>query len=160
MLIKNAMVTEVQSCKLSTTLEECAKLMSEYDCGAIPIVDQASTPVGIVTDRDITLYAASVRQPLWEIACDEVLANRDIHCCREDDNIASAVKSMETHQVRRLPVVDANGKLCGILSMGDIVSFSDPKARKTTAYQIPYDEAMELVKAISAHHQQPLSAHH
>ena len=82
--------------------------MWDYDCGALPVVNEAGHVIGMITDRDIAIAAATKRRPAAEIAVSEVISGNVCSCVRDDD-IKSALKTMRHEKVRRLPVVKADG---------------------------------------------------
>lgn len=153
MKVNAVMVTEVASCSPQTPLQDIAMLMWHNDCGAIPLVDDQEHPVGIITDRDVAMGAALQHKPLWDIRAEEVSGNRELYYCEAEDSIQKVLQMMEEHEVRRLPVVNQYNQLCGMVSMGDIVSFTGAeRLRKTGAAKISSKETMELLRHISAHH--------
>lgn len=155
MLVKDAMVGEVVSCTPGSSLQDIAISMWNNDCGCIPVVDSQEYPVGIVTDRDIAMAAALKHKPLWDITVEEVTADRKVICCESHDSLQDAVGMMEQHEVRRLPVVNQYGQLCGMLTMGDILSFTRAvrsRSKKSGNSQIDAAEIMGFLKHVSAHH--------
>jgi len=122
-----------------TPVTELAKLMREHDIGAIPI-GEADRLIGMVTDRDIVCkgLAQDGFSPRQTMARDVMTPG--IHCCRDDDDLAKAVRHMEELKVRRLPVINRSKRMVGILSLGD-VSHSAPSALVT-----------ECVKSVATHH--------
>ena len=102
-----------------TPLREVARLMIENDCGEIPVVDTQGIPVGVVTDRDITVrIVAEGRDTMGATASDAMSA--PVRTVREDSSLKDATELMEAAKIRRVPVVDAQGKLTGIISVADI----------------------------------------
>lgn len=153
MNVNELMVTEVARCSPQTSLQDIAILMWNNDCGAIPLVDDEDRPIGIVTDRDIAMGAALQRKPLWDIRGEAVANGRELFCCGPENSVRDALEMMERHEVRRLPVVNQYGQLCGMLSLGDIVSFTGAeRVRKHGDKQISSKDTMELLRHISAHH--------
>ena len=120
-------------------MSELAKLMRDHDVGAIPIGENDRL-VGMVTDRDIVCkgLAEDSFDAGRTTARDVMTAG--IHCCREDEDLAKAVRHMEALKVRKLPVINKNKRMVGILSLGDI------------SHSAPGDLLSECVKSISAHH--------
>ncbi len=100
-------------------LDHAATLMRDRDCGSVVIVDEGGRAIGIVTDRDVCLTALRTEQPLFILAVQAAMHGR-LFTCRDDDPVAVAEETMALHQVRRLPVVDAAGRLVGMLSLDDI----------------------------------------
>jgi CBS domain-containing protein len=139
MKVKDAMHKGVDWVSPETPLTELAKLMCEHDIGSIPIGENDKL-VGMVTDRDIV--CKGLARDGFDIAratAREVMTT-GIHCCREDDDLAKAVRHMEELQVRRLPVVNKNKRMVGILSLGDV------------SRSAPSDLLTECVKSVSGHH--------
>ncbi|MDQ2069075.1 CBS domain-containing protein [Natronospira bacteriovora] len=154
MKVNDIMVTDVARCSPQTSLHDIARMMWERDCGAIPLVNEQDQPVGIVTDRDIAIGAALQHRPLWEIRGEEVAHGRAVHCCHPEDDIADALALLERHEVRRLPVIDPSNRLCGIVSMGDIISFTRAgRARKGDREMISAEASLDFLRHVSAHHQ-------
>jgi CBS domain-containing protein len=139
MKVKDAMHRGVDWVSPDTPITELAKLMCDNDIGAIPIGENDRL-VGMVTDRDIVCKGlAKESLDLRRVTAREVMTP-GIHCCREDDDLAKAVKHMEALKIRRLPVVNKSKRMVGILSLGDI-------SRSASS-----DLLYECVKSVSAHH--------
>ena len=97
--------------------------MKTEDVGAVPVVESLSTRklVGIVTDRDIAVKAVASGRSVDSTTVREVMTT-DVVTCREDEDVDKAVARMAERQVRRLPVVDGNGAMRGIISQADIAT--------------------------------------
>lgn len=109
-------------CKKETPLQEVAKMMVEHDCGEIPVLDENRKPIGVITDRDITCRTiAKGLNPLSILA--EKVMSYPVKTVRLDTPVEECVKLMKKYQIRRLPVVDRNGILTGIISQADIVRY-------------------------------------
>jgi CBS domain-containing protein len=119
MKIQDVMSVDVVTCKPADPTSEAARLMWEHDCGVVPVVDEENHPLGIVTDRDICMAAYMTGRPLAAIRVDEVMS-RELQTCSPEDSIGKAELSMQDRHVRRLPVVDDDSHLVGILSLNDI----------------------------------------
>lgn len=153
MKIEDIMVHEPACCRAQTSLQDIAMLMWNNDCGAVPLVDEEQRPVGIVTDRDIAMGAALQHRPLWELRGEDIAQDRAPHCCHPGESIYDVLDLMEQHEVRRFPVVNKRGKLCGMISMGDIVSRTRVgRARKGQPEQIDAGETLDFLRHVSAHH--------
>jgi CBS domain-containing protein len=126
MNVRDVMTTVVASVDVGETLSAAAQLMWECDCGVVPVKD-GDTVVGMVTDRDICMAAWSKNQPPSEIRVAEAMS-RELYACSADDRLSVAEDLMQVRQVRRLPVLDAERRLVGILSLADIVRQSRPPA--------------------------------
>jgi CBS domain-containing protein len=139
MKVKDAMHRGVDWVSPETPIVEIAKLMCEHDIGAIPIGEDDRL-VGMVTDRDIVCKGLAQESFDADRATARDVMTAGIHCCREDDDLAKAVKHMEALKVRRLPVVNKSKRMVGILSLGDISRLA------------PGDLLSDCVKGVSAHH--------
>ena len=122
MKVRDAMTADVKLVSPDQTIREAARMMAEYDIGALP-VGQHDRLIGMVTDRDITVRAvAEGRSPDTRIG--EVMSQRIMYCF-EDDELDNVTYNMGDIQVRRLPVVDRNKRLVGIVSSCDIAACGD-----------------------------------
>ncbi len=101
-----------------TTVSEAARLMKSEDVGSLPVLDGEKL-TGILTDRDIVLHAVAEGKDPTGMPVREV-ASREIVKVNADEDLASALQLMASHQVRRLPVVDDEGALVGILAQADV----------------------------------------
>lgn len=120
MKVHEIMTRDVERCSTTTTLTQAATQMSRAACGAIPVLDPRDRVVGMITDRDISMALVNTNRkpahvPAWEAM------TRHVHTCGPEDDVRVALASMKQFHVRRLPVVAADGTLCGILSMDDII---------------------------------------
>ncbi len=119
MKVKDVMTQDVKTCGLDADLSMAARAMWLRDCGVLPVVDDDGQVVGIITDRDICIAAGSQNREPSSIPVSEVIT-RKIYACSPDADIREALQTMQEKRVRRLPVIDAKGKLCGILSLDDV----------------------------------------
>ena len=119
MRIKEIMSQPVVTCPADSTLDAAARLMWEYDCGAIPLVDHDGRLAGIITDRDICISAYTQGKPLAQVPMCTAMA-KQVYACHADDVIESAEHLMRDNQVRRLPVVDNDGRPVGVVSLNDL----------------------------------------
>jgi CBS domain-containing protein len=106
-----------------TRLDEAARLMREHHVGSLVVVDETALgrkPVGIITDRDIVIEAAAMGVPLGTVTVEEAMAP-DLVIGRETDPVWDTVARMREKGVRRLPVVDGDGVLQGIVTMDDLL---------------------------------------
>lgn len=125
MLVKDAMSRDVKTVSPETTIKEAARLMVEADVGALPVAagDRLS---GMVTDRDIVTRAVAIGKGA-ETTVAEVMT-QDVLYCHEDEDIGHIATNMAENQVRRLPVVDVNKRLVGIISLADIADARSDEA--------------------------------
>jgi len=119
MKVKELMTTDVKRCSPETNLAAAAKIMWEGDCGAVPVIDERDRVIGVITDRDICIAAATRPRREGEIPVKEVIS-KPPYTCAPGDDARSALETMKRHRVRRLPVVEHGGRLAGIVSIHDI----------------------------------------
>jgi CBS domain-containing protein len=125
MRVADVMTKEVACCTSTDPASVPARLMWECDCGSVPVVDpQTRRTVGMITDRDICMATWMQDRPPSAVQVWEVMS-RGLHACAADDSIAEAERIMRSEQIRRLPVLDSNDRLIGILSLADIVRASE-----------------------------------
>lgn len=108
------------ACQPQTDLAAVTRLMWDRDCGVIPVVDAAGHVVGVVTDRDICIATATRRLLPEHIAASQVMS-RAVRTCLPGDTATDALAAMAEARVHRLPVVDGDGHLRGMLSLTDLV---------------------------------------
>ncbi|HMA74685.1 MAG TPA: CBS domain-containing protein [Xanthobacteraceae bacterium] len=139
MKVKDAMHKGVEWVGPDTPVIELAKLMRKHDIGAIPIGENDRL-VGMVTDRDIVCKGlAEDGFDVRRVTARDVMTP-GIHCCRDDDDLAKAVRHMEALKVRRLPVINKSKRMVGILGLGDI------------SHSASSDLLSACAKSVSAHH--------
>lgn len=138
MIVKDVMTAQVVTAKPSTPVSEIARMMSEIDSGAVPIVDEGKA-IGLITDRDIVLRVVAKGGGL-DTPASEVMSG-GVVSCKEDDNVADAAAKMGAEQVRRLMVYNEAGRLAGIVSLGDIALDYGAKAVGRTLEEISEEPA-------------------
>jgi len=147
MKVRNVMKKDVKFCPPEATVAEVAKVMAINDCGVVPIVDAQNRVVGMITDRDICLEIAT-KDRLPSLVPVREIMKRKVFGCGPDEDIHDALTRMQNRRVRRLPVLDEKGKLCGILSLDDVVL----RAEKLSGLEVPElseTETVETLKAIT-----------
>lgn len=117
MNISEIMTAQVATATPRTTIAEVAQMMANVESGAVPVVDDGKV-VGLITDRDIVLRVVAEGLGL-DTAVSQVMTE-GVETCREDDNVADATAKMGAKQIRRLVVLNEQGRLAGIVSLGDI----------------------------------------
>src|SRR6185369_3135758 len=110
MKVKELMTPNVKAIWLTESLADAARLMWENDCGVLPIIKDGRKVIGLITDRDICMGAAMRDQNLSAISVEEVMTGQ-VHAVHPEDNVDEALRVMEQHQVRRLPVINTEGEL-------------------------------------------------
>ena len=142
MKISEVMTTEVETIGADQTAREAASFMLRADAGSIPVCD-GDKVIGMITDRDIAVRGVAEGRgpdtPVSELMSDGII------CAREDEDIQEVARRMSEEQVRRLPVLDAEDRLCGIVSLGDLTRETRGEAAQT---------ALEGVSSTGGSHQQ------
>ena len=128
MKIKKVMNSKVESCGNDTDLATAARIMAGYDCGALPVLHSGKV-VGMITDRDICVALAVNGQSASSTTVDKIMAIEVYHCSPED-SLKSALRTMRRKRVRRLPVINGDGGLEGILSITDVALNAGRAGRK------------------------------
>ena len=139
MKVKDAMHKGVEWVGPDTPVTELSKLMCKHDVGAVPIGENDRL-IGMVTDRDIVCKGLAQDNFDSRRATARDVMTANIHCCREDEDLAKAVRHMEELKVRRLPVINKNKRMIGMLSLGDV------------GQAAPVELLSECVRSVSAHH--------
>jgi CBS domain-containing protein len=148
MKVEDVMTRDVEFCTPETNLAAAAMQMWDRDCGVLPVVDDQRKVIGMITDRDICMKAATKHQDISAIKVEE-LTFRPIHTCKPEADIGDALDTLQRAFVRRLPVVNDEGKLEGILSVSDILRHSREKVDKLTP-GVTYADVVATFKVISA----------
>jgi len=148
MKVQEIFTRQVKSITRETSAADAADLMWEADCGALPVVDEGNRVVGIVTDRDLCMTLALTGQPAQDLPVRSIL-HPTLHTCRPSDEVREALRQMRLHRIRRLPVVDAAGKLQGMLSFADLARAARPDAAAGPA-DIADEDVMLALKTICA----------
>jgi len=117
MKIRDVMTREAKLANPDDTLQHAAQLMEACDCGILP-VREGDRLVGMITDRDIAVRA--VAKGLGPAAQVRSAMTREVKYCFEDEDISDVCENMSDIQVRRLPVLDRDKRLVGIVSLGDL----------------------------------------
>ncbi len=119
MNISEVMTKNVKSCGQNDSLSYAARLMWENDCGCVPIVDGEGHVTAMLTDRDICMAAYTQNRPLSDMPVSSA-SSRGVFFARASDSVESAERLMQQKQVRRIPILDDDRRLIGILSLNDL----------------------------------------
>ncbi|HKE60031.1 MAG TPA: CBS domain-containing protein [Pyrinomonadaceae bacterium] len=149
MKVNEIMTSGVSVCDLNASLADAAKAMWDNDCGILPVMKDGNELVGLITDRDICMGIAMKGRGASTISVEEVMTG-EVYSVREDDDLHRALEMMREYKVRRLPVLDAEGKLAGLVSMNDVTLLAVEKPNQKMR-GVSFKEAMETYKAICAH---------
>jgi CBS domain-containing protein len=129
MHIQDVMTHPVVTCPVDSSADIPARLMWEFDCGVIPLVDGDGRLAGIVTDRDLCMAAYTQDKPLSAIQVASAMA-KDVVRCHPGDAIETVEAVMRDNQIRRVPVVDTDGRPVGLIAMNDLARLAS-KAKKS-----------------------------
>ena len=149
MKIKEVMTPNATAIWLTESLVDAAKLMWDNDCGILPIIKDGRKVVGIITDRDICMAMAMRDTNPSSVSVEEVMSGQ-VYAVNPEDDVDQALQEMQEHKIRRLPVVNREGELEGILSMNDIV-LQAKKSNTTAADSIKYSDVVKTYQAICSH---------
>jgi len=155
MKVKEVMMGAPYTCRWDSNLGEATRLMWIGNCGFVPVLGDDGRVRGVVTDRDICIALGTRNKLAGDISVCEV-ASAKVHSCLPEDEIHVALYTMRHGHVRRLPVVDADGRLVGVLSIDDILMH----AKATSSGQIADVSTEEVVRTLRAinHRDLPLVA--
>jgi len=144
-LARDVMTPDPACCTPHTTLDEVARLMLQYDCGEIPVIDATDQVVGVITDRDIVCrVVAQGKNPMGYTA--DIYMTQPVVTVAADDSIDRVVSVMESYRIRRVPVVDDSGTCTGIIAQADVAQFAPPRT------------VAELVRRVSRDSETPETA--
>ncbi len=148
MKIERIMTHKVSACNQNDSLNTAAQIMWENDCGCVPVIsaDGSGVVVGMLTDRDICMAAYTQGKSLMQLPVTCAMS-RKVITCKPTDDIRHAEALMSDKRIRRLPVVDDNGKLVGIVSLNDIVREAETE-RRSGAREVPGQEVVETLAAV------------
>lgn len=141
------MTYDVQTCRPENNLADAAMRMWRGDCGVLPVVADRDKVVGMITDRDICMAAATKHRDPTNIRVNEVISGK-VYGCSADTEIHEALKIMQQKQVRRLPIISAeDGRLEGVLSINDVAL----KASVGRSAELSAEDVENTMRAICAH---------
>jgi CBS domain-containing protein len=146
MTTKDLMTSSVKSCGADADLATVAKIMWDCDCGTVPVVNEERKVIGMITDRDICIAAATRSTAPANIRVREVMSGH-VHTCSSEDDVSTVLKTMKERRVRRLPVLDRQERLVGIVSINDLVARAD----RHSGANVPVEEFLATLKSICGH---------
>lgn len=149
MEVRQVMQREPWTCRSETNLAAVGRRMAEEACGLLPVLDGQRRVVGVITARDVCLAVRPSQIETRQIMAPEVFT------CRPEDSLEKALGTMRSRELRRLPVVDDQRRLVGMLSLEDIVL-----AAQTNGHDLPPKFAQDVVLTLEAicSHRSPLVA--
>jgi CBS domain-containing protein len=147
MKVQDIMTREVKRCGPDINLAAAVELMWDNDCGVLPVVDTDQKVIGMITDRDICIALGTRNLRASNITVGEIISG-EVYACSPQEDIHEALSAIRQQKVRRLPVIDSDGVLQGILCFNDIVLHADKSDAKKG---ISYEEVVSTLKAICDH---------
>jgi len=146
MRVDALMTSEVKTCYAQDSVHTAARLMWENDLGCLPVVDEEAHVVGMITDRDVCMASYTAGRPLWEISVAEPMC-RTIWSCRPFDEVAAVASTMKERKVRRVPVLDAQGRVVGLITLSDIAREAVRTEKKKRRLR---DSGFEVAETLAA----------
>lgn len=138
MKVRDVMHKGVTCTTLETGVNAIAKQMRDADVGVLPVKVDGRL-VGMITDRDIVCRGFADGRDLHRLTAKDLMTPKVI-CVSPEDDVAKAIKTMESKKVRRLPVTDETGEIVGMVSLGDI------------SHRVDKQISGEVLRAVSSHH--------
>jgi CBS domain-containing protein len=153
MKVRDVMRKGAVFCCLDTDLAAAVELMCKNGCGFLPVVGEGGNVIGVITDRDICIALGTRNQKPTEVHVKDVMLPEQhtfpkLFTCTPDDDIHCVLKTMRMERIRRVPAIDREGALMGILSMDDIMLKACARAGK---HDISCEDVVDAYKAICAH---------
>ena len=147
MKVREVMTPGAKAIWITESLADAAREMWENNCGILPIIKDGRKVVGMITDRDICMATAVRDRNPSSISVEEVM-NATVYGAEPEEDLEQALQTMREHKIRRLPVLNAEGELEGILSMNDIVLKAKSNGEKSL---IDYADVVRTYQAICEH---------
>lgn len=135
---RELMTRTIKTVRRDSPLREVAQVMKDEDCGVVPIVDEQGRLLGLVTDRDLVVRAFTGAKTPDTVRVSDVMT-LDVQAVTPDEDVHSIIALMGRRQVRRVPVVDRDDRLLGLISLGDIANRAD--------YDEELQEALDRISA-------------
>ena len=136
-------------CRPESNLGEATELMWKGNCGFLPVVGSEEKVVGVVTDRDICIALGTQGRPSGEVPAADVMSKR-VYSCAPEDDVRVALGTMREGRVRRLPVINKEGKLVGVISMDDVLLRAEAAGVGKSAV-VSAEEIVNAFRAINTH---------
>ncbi len=140
MSVSDVMTTSVHTCRAYEPLSRVAGIMWHFDVGAVPVVDGCNRPVAMITDRDICMAAYTRNVPIDQLRVDGAMS-KELVTIGPDASLAACEELMRWWKIRRIPVVDANGTLVGVVTLSDLA--------KELLHQYPPTPVPQLARTLA-----------
>jgi CBS domain-containing protein len=146
--VMDLMTPGVICIRATDSLAAAAQVMWQHDCGIVPVLgEEGVRVVGVVTDRDICMATWSRNVAPSAILASDAMST-DLAYCSPNDSIADAEALMRSHQIRRLPVLNSQQELVGILSIADITRAADLAALSQSTLEVPPEHVIATLATI------------
>lgn len=147
MQVEKLMIRDVKSCGPQDHLNTAAQIMWDYACGCVPVLDENQRVVGMLTDRDVCMAAYTQGKPLHDIQVSTAMSH-SVFFCSPSDDIVRAQKLLRENRIHRLPVIDAEGKLVGVLSLDDLALETERERKGIAKRELTAAEIAETLAAV------------
>jgi CBS domain-containing protein len=147
MKVKEVMMGTPYTCPREANLGEATELMWKGNCGFLPVTGADGKVSGVITDRDICIALGTRNKVAGEVTVGEVTSGK-LYACSPEDEIHVALLTMQEGKVRRLPVINSDGKAVGVLSMDDVLLHAEP-AGSGKIVELSTDEVVRSYRAIN-----------
>ncbi len=134
MQIKEIMTENVEVIEPDTSVKEAAAVMKDLDAGVLPVID-GSNLAGVLTDRDIVIRSTAEGNNPNEVRAGDIISE-DVAVCHDNEEVETVAARMRENKIRRLPVVDRDNQLVGIVSLGDLAVEADERMAGETLEEI------------------------
>ncbi len=149
MKIREIMTSHPESCHAEENLSSVAMIMWRRDCGFVPVLDDAGHVIGVITDRDICMAVATRHLRPEELTAADVMT-RIVAVVETDDAVRTTLQTMKRARARRLPVVDGEGVLQGVVSINDLILATRP-TRQGAMPRVDGEDVLDVLRSISTH---------
>jgi CBS domain-containing protein len=154
--VSQLMTREIVTCRPGDDLCHVGRMMYDRDIGCIPVVDNDNRLLGMLTDRDICVAACTQRKAPQDISAESVMA-RQVFTCSPEDTLVEAEEVMRSHQIRRVPIVDDDNRVVGILALNDLALEAE-REQGLRPRQLTTHEVAATLAAICQHRREPAAA--
>jgi len=145
MKVRDVMRRDAAVCGPDNNLAAVAETMWKRDVGVVPVVDGRGRAVGMITDRDVCIAVGTRHRMAADIAVEEVMST-DLASVRPEEDLDDALEQMRRRKVRRLPVLETDGTLVGILSIDDLAATA-----VATPVDLSFQEVVLLLREMRTH---------
>ena len=136
------MTQDIAFCSQEDRADVAAVLMRDRNIGALPVVGPDNRPVGIITDRDLAITICADAEDSYYKRVKEIMRS-PVVCCHQNDDVASALEVMGEHHIRRLPIVDGEGQLVGIITVDDLTRSLDSEVVRPLLDRLSVAESLK-----------------